>query len=275
MQIHMTKIYTESFSNMWHNRLEWFRVAFAPLVLYLIGLGLLMIFYAAAGASVGMTEIMTGHFFSVASTTSGALLIGIGHLIYLILSFIASYCIIINGYRYAVLNEGGDKWWTLHLDIRFIRVLIYAIFIGILFFIYSSAVGGIIYGFHILFESTMLNVILGLAFGILGIYLFFRIGLTLLVASLDKSHAIRTSWELLRQNVWQFFWLNIFIAGTMLIATGVGFGILSIIGLAGTSVLVITSILGVAFSIFMWLAYWATLSKAYGLIYLSLGGKTK
>jgi len=284
MHIHIMKIYRESFGHVWHHALEWFRVAFAPTVVYLIGLFILLCSYAIGG--MGMTDAIMGQYGFMGPDGAGesanaGFLAGLGSIIYFIMNIIASYTIMVNGFRYGVFNEGGDHWWTLPLNMRFVKMFLYAILIGFLAILYFSIAGGITLGAHVLFESMTLNAILGIFFGIYGLYLLFRIGLTFLLVAVDQSKPIRTSWCLLRGNVWRLIWLTLFIAITIGVITGIGVGILGLLGMLFTMIImplgvltgtlgVLAAILMVLFGVFMWIFYWATFSKAYAFVYQTL-----
>lgn len=267
MRIKILKTYGNSFGNVKKHGLEWFRAAFAPLVLYTVGTVVLICFYVAAGISVDFAEIMTGQIQETQEAAQAGVLVGLGNFIYFILIAIAGFSLVLKGYRYGVLGQGGDRWWDLQLNMRFVKMFLYSILIGIFAAIYTSLTGGIIYGFHLLFESIAFDVLLGIFFLICGVYLGFRIALTFLLIAIDNVKPLRSSWHLLKGNVWRFFWLVVLIAFSLLIIIGIGTAILTLFGMMGGTLFVIASILMFVFGILMWLIYWAALSKSYALVY--------
>lgn len=268
MHIHILKIYGDSFGHVRKHWLEWFRAAFAPLVLYAVGTIALIFFYTAAGASVGFAEIMSGQIQATQGVEMGVL-VGLGNFIYFILTFIAGFSLILKGYRYGVLGEGGDHWWNLQLNMRFVKLILYSILIGIFVSIYFGITGGIVYGAHMWLENIALDVVLGVIFLIFGIYLAIRIALLFLLIAIDRPEPLRSTWRLMEGNVWRFFWLMIFIGLSVAIVTGIGMGILTLFGMIGEYFAVIAAILMFFFGIIMWLVYWASLAKAYSLVYQS------
>ncbi len=269
MTIEIIRIFKESFRNVREHKLEWLRVAYAPLVVWLFGVA----FLAIVNLSLGLWsyESLTNSMKVQEAFADQPFIVILANIIYYITYFIAYIAIIINGFRYAVLREGGNRWWTLNLDWRFVKTVLYSLLIGLLVGIYGLITAGITIGAYYLVESTPLTAILGILFALYGFYLLVRIGLTYLLIAIDQNNPIRVSWRLLKGSVLRLAGLILLIIIVLLGIFLVGIIALSILGWALALItpvlLVIPGVLFLVFGFCMWLLTWAVTSKAYALVY--------
>ena len=163
---------------------------------------------------------------------------------------------------------------TLNLNIRFVKMVLYSILIGILAIIYAGVSAGIIYGAHTLFENTGVNVILGILLSFYGFYLLFRILLYPVLISIDQSEPVKTSWNLMKGNILRFIGLALLVALTIFIIGLIGGLAVLILGglfsMISPVLGVLALFLGVIFIVFMVLFGWAVNSKMMGLVYQEL-----
>jgi len=272
MTIQIMKIYKESFKNVWGHMLEWIRVAFAPFVVWALGFLFMAIVYWSEGR--WSYDAFMNQMQGLQSPQEYTFLMGFSDFVYNIAYFIALASIYINGFRYAILEEGGDRWWTLHLNRRLVKTILYYLLIMVLGGIYVAISGGIVFGAHILFESIVLDVVLGALFAIYGIYLMYRIILTFPLIAIDQKKPIRVSWRLLKGNVLRLFGLIFLIIISLLLLGLAGVIVLGILGwvlalinpwLAG-----IAALLLLVFGLFIWLLSWGVVSKAMSVVYKDL-----
>jgi hypothetical protein len=271
------KVYNESFQNVRSHKLEWMRVAFGPVLIWAIGALILGMAYVSGGHSFQIDKAFMGAEVYTGATNQGSAFLAIAHGIYMITYFIAIISLYINGYRYALLQEGGDQWLTLQLNMRFVKFCLYSLLIGILGGIYIAIAAGIIIGAHALIANTGVNVILGILFFLFAFYLMFRIVLYPVLISIDQAEPIRTSWGLMKGNVLRFIGLSLLIMFTIFLIGIIGVVVLMVIGgifsLVGPIFTGLIVILGLIFAVFMTLLAWAVNSKMMGLIYQELSAK--
>lgn len=274
MKIQILHIFKESFKDVWSHKLEWIRVAYAPFVIWAFGVIFMGLMYWLAVGSVGFFEIISGKttsFFEF-TLTRDIYLIGLGNVVYSITSLSAFLSITVNGYRYGVLQDRGDRWWTLNLNWRFIKMALYYLLIIILTGIYGLIAAGIVIGAQILLDIIPLTVILGLLFLLGGIYLIVRIALTFLLIAIDREKPLRTSWLLLKRNILRLCGLMLLLGVALLLIGGIGFAITAAIGIIAdmmsSSFLVgLFAILIVLLGGVMWILAWAVNAKALALVY--------
>jgi hypothetical protein len=273
MNIQIMKIYNESFLDVRSHKREWVRVAYAPLLIWALGAILLTIAFVSSGNSFEIHKAFMGGDVIQQESLSTPFLT-FAHIIYSITYFIALISLYINGYRYAILHEGGRSWITLNLNMRFVKMVLYSILISILGGIYVAIVAGVIIGAHALFESIGVDVLLGILFGLYGLYLMFRIVLYPVAISIDQSEALKTSWRLMKGNVLRLIGLFLLVTLTIMLIGIIGVIVLAVItGLlvfGGPMLALMSLILWVPFGIFMVLLGWAVNSKAMALVYQEL-----
>jgi hypothetical protein len=276
MKIQIIKTFSYSFKDVRAHRLNWFRVAYAPLLIWAIGALVMGISYWSVGHSLDLHEALTGQLKNLDQVSpEDKSLITLVHGIYYLTTFIYSFTIQINGYRYGVLQEGGNHWWNLHLNWRLIKLVLYSCLIAILMGLYGGIAAGLVWGFHYAFANLILDIALGTLFGIYGLYLMFRLALYPLLISIDKLNPLRTSWHLLKGNVVRILSLYLLLTLTVLIILGIGAAILSLFGLAlgliNDSLGSVSILLIYLFSVFMFnFILWALMAKANSLVYQSL-----
>jgi len=268
MSIQIMNIFKESYRDVRGNKLDWVRVAVAPVVIAIFGFLFMLFAYLSAGQplfpdAANQANVMADSSFMVI----------LGNIVHFLAVIISTVCLYINGFRYAVLHEGGDRWWTLNLDWRFVKFILYYILILILATIYLSISAGLAGGLYYGTENTALTVILGIALGVFGFYLALRIGLMFLLVAIDGEHPIRTSWALLKGNVFRFFLLMLLIVLSIIGITIVGAIALLILGmilaLIHPVLATIAIALGIAWYIVILFLSWAVSSKAIALVYTS------
>ncbi|MBA3812918.1 MAG: hypothetical protein H0X26_00265 [Alphaproteobacteria bacterium] len=265
MKIQIMKIYSESFQNVRSHKREWIRVAYAPILIWALG-----------ALFLGFAYMSDGHSFKEVPTEFSTFLT-FGGIVFALAYFIAMMSLHINGYRYAILQEGGRSWITLNLNMRFLKMVLYLILISLLAGIYALISAGIIIGAHALFESVAVDVILGILLGLYGFYLMFRLVLYPVAISIDQSQALTTSWSLLKGNVLRVVGLLLLIGLTISVITfvlGLVVGLINILlGFGGPILASLSIVLSVLQILFMILLGWAVNAKAMGLVYLELSGK--
>jgi len=273
MSIQIMKIYKESFHDVRHHMLEWIRVAYAPALIWAIGAAFMGILYWSAGHSLELHHAMLGQ--TIPSEKAGEVwfLISFANLIYYVTYFISIMTLYINGFRYGVLHEGGNQWWNIHFNKRFVKMILYSILIPVLAGIYMLISAGIIFVMQYAFDSIVVNITFGVLLTFFGMYALMRIGLVHLLIAIDRSHPIRTSWNLLKRNVLRFFGLLFLVTLSILIIGIVGIGALTLIGYILASVSPILAvpivILIYLFGIYVWFLSWAVSAKALSLVYIS------
>lgn len=283
MTIHIMKIYNESFHDVRSHKREWLKVAYGPLLLWAVGALLLIVAYVSGGYALEMHKVflgggalMLGEHFQQATSISTPFLV-FAHVIYSITYFVSMIALYINGYRYAILHEGGDGKIIINFNMRFIKMVLYGLLIGILVSVYTLISGGIILGAHLLFSSVGVDIILGILLTIYGFYLLFRMVLYPVAISIDQSEALRTSWHLMKGNVLRLiglFLLVILTIGLIGLIGSIVLGLITVLlALGGPVLAALSLILWVPFGIFMVLLGWAVNSKVMALVYQELAGK--
>lgn len=277
MSIQIMKTYNESFSNATTHKTEWLRVAAGPLLVWALGLLFLILTYVASGAPLDIQQIIAEQQYGAAIEEPGLLIFG--KIVYQIAYYIATISLYINGYRYAVLQEGGDQWFTLNLNMRFVKMLLFSILVGFLAVIYVAISAGLIIGAHSLFAHIGIDVILGILLALYGFYLMLRIVLFPVLISIDQREPIKNSWRLMRGNVLRFFGLSLLIGLTFMLIGLIGFGLLAVLFMlsaaAGPILMGIVGLLGILFFLFFILIAWAVNSKMMGIVYLDLSANNQ
>lgn len=279
MNIQIMKIYKESFHNVRSHKIEWMEVAFAPILIWILGaLFLAYSYYISTGNAF---EINTAFFQGLTPSIPGedSTLLSIAHVVYTITYFIAMTSLAINGYRYAILQEGKKGWTNLNLNMRFVKMILYYILVSILAGIYVAISAGIIFGTHSLFENMGVNIILGILLSFYGLYLLLRITLYPVLISVDQSAPLSTSWNLLRGNIIRLIGLFLMVGLTVLLIGAVGAIILGLLttlfSVVGPILTVVSLVLWFLFAVFMVLLGWAVNAKALGLVYQELSATSK
>ncbi|MBY0292760.1 MAG: hypothetical protein K2W92_05690 [Alphaproteobacteria bacterium] len=274
MKIKIIPTLKESFKEVLDHKIKWGRVAFSPLFLWLLGLAFMVSMHLLTGHPILPDYALINPTSSIEHITEVPFLVSMANVIYYIIYIIAIFNLYINGFRYAVLHEAGDRWINLHFNRRFFKMILYSILIGLMAGLYALVVVGITVGIHYSFESIILNIALGTFFAIFGFYLIFRIGLTFLFIAIDQENPIKTSWKLLQGNVLRLLglifliWLSIFLISVIgIVILGVFGWVLYLISpiLAGIALILI-----ILFALSMWLLNWAVFSKSLALIYKDL-----
>lgn len=267
------KIFTMSFQNVWNHMLEWFRVAYAPLVIFVLGFLFMIFTYWYVGFPLDFKSAMMSYVNKETEFPTDPL-IQLGNGVYFITHLIFAISIYINNIRYGVLHEGGKRWWTLHLNWRFLKMILYALVLGILGGAYVLFAAGIIIGAHYLLMSVAVDVLLGTVFFIYGLYLLFRISLYGVLIAIDKPNPIRTSWALLKGNVLRLLGLYLLLILSLLGITLLGVMGLGLVGIALDLISVgISMILICIFVFFMFqFIFLAVLAKASALVYQMVSG---
>ena len=276
MNIQIMKTYKESFQNVRSHKGEWMRVAYGPLLIWGLGALILVLAFLSSGQTFEMHKALTG---GVVTQQEDSLFLTLAHIIYSITYFIAMTSLTINGYRYAILQEGGRSLITLNLNMRFVKIVLYYILVAILGGIFVGISAGLIFGVHLLLDNIAVDVILGILLGLFGFYLAFRITLYPVLISVDQSAPLSTSWRLMRGNVLRLLGLVILLTLTVLLIGVIGVLVLVLItalfSMVSPILGVLTLLLWLFFVVFWVLLIWAVMSKAMGLVFLELSNKGK
>lgn len=274
MSIKIIKIYKESFHDVRHHMLEWARVAYAPALIWAIGAAFMGIMYWSAGQSLELHHAMLGQTISSSEAGEAWFFVGFGNFIYFVTYIVSIMILYINGFRYGVLHEGGNQWWNFHLNKRVVKLALYSLLVGALAGIYVLISAGIILVAQHLFESLVLNIILGILLAFFGLYALIRISLVQLLVAIDRSHPLRTSWTLLKRNVLRLLGLSLLIIVSILIIGIVGIAILALLGLLlafiSPTLAAFSAVLIYLFGVYVWFLNWAVTTKALSLVYTSL-----
>lgn len=270
MSIQVMEIFNKSFKNVRTHSMEWIRVGFVPFMIWIFGYLFMIAMYASDGQLSQLTGGLVGEQAEVQEITFSIIL---GNAVYYIAYLIGMFNLYINGFRYGVLQEGGDQWWNLNFNMRFLKMILYTLLIGFLSAIYVGAAIGIGYAIQTFTDLTVLTVIAGILLVIGGIYALIRLSLTFTLISIDQNQPIRKSWRLLKGNVLRLFGLNLLIALVVILIALAGF---IVIGLFAGLFVFISSWLamlliipGALFVLFIWFLSWALQSKALSLVLLS------
>ncbi|MBA3812919.1 MAG: hypothetical protein H0X26_00270 [Alphaproteobacteria bacterium] len=280
MSINIIKIYKESFYDVRYHRREWFKVAFGPYLtwlftLWLLSLNLIIFPFGLSGNNFKLEEMKL--FYTNDDPTVFLISLIISAIAYRIINFMIATSLSINGYRYAVLNEGGDRWISYNLNMRFVKIIIYGILVGVTGITYLFICLEVIKAVNSIINNTFVNVILISLFGLYGFYLLGRIALYAVVISVDQKEPIKTSWHLMKGNalrlivLFMLFWLTITFTG--LIGTLVLGSLTLLLSSGGAILATIGVFLGTFFGLFLIMFNWALTSKAMGLIYQELSAK--
>ena len=269
MHIPVIRIFKENFAQVWEYKLEWARVGFAPFLIWAVGAAFMGIANWWFGHPLAFYEIVMGSRLHE-NIGQDEFLPMAGSIVNSITSFIAELMLFINGYRYALLNEGGHHWWTFHFNRRLVKMVLYFFLFVFLFGIYVFVAMGIIGISQSLFDNTILNVSLGIFAGLYGLYIFFRLGLFPLFIAIDQIKPMAMSWRLLKGNVLRFIGLNILLMVSLLAILLLGAVLLiPLLQVTMTNSFLNggVSILAGLFLILMGFIYWSVFSKAGALVY--------
>ena len=271
MRVPVFQILKESFCHVWKHKLEWIKVGFAPFVLWTIGAAFMGLAYWWSCHSVGLYEIFIAPPMKEVIGENG-FLSAFGNFLNSLIATIVYLIFFINGYRYVLLNEGGQRWWTLQLNMRLMKIILYALPLLLLRIICAFLAVMIIAGANYLFNNIILNMILGIFLGLSGLYLYFRIGLVFLLIATDKPKPLRTSWRLLKGNVLRVIGLFLLIGISVYFIILIGAGVLALaienssLAEGDTIIIVLDLIAGAV----LLLIFWAVISKATTGVYQSL-----
>lgn len=270
MSIQVMEIFNESLKNVRTHLIEWVRVGFVPFMIWIFGYLFMIAMYAADGQLSQLTGGLVGEPTEVQELTFSIIL---GNTVYYISYLIGMVNLYINGFRYGVLQEGGDQWWNLNFNMRFLKMILYTILIGGLSALYVFAGVGIGFAIQSLTDLTALTVIFGIFLFIVGFYALIRLSLAFTLISIDQSQPIRKSWRLLQGNVFRVFGLNVLVALVVVVIALAGFIVIGLF--AGLFALIspwlatFLIIPGAFFFVFIWFLSWALQSKALSLVLLS------
>lgn len=264
--IAVIKTFKESYRDVRGHLLPWVRVVFTPFIIYLIGVIAMGISFYLSGEITDIIE--HGAIMQHAEQTSAS--VGFFNFIYYVFYTLALLVWYINGFRYATLGEGGDKWWNFHWNKRLWKMFLYYFLIIILSAVYGAVAVGIIIGSYLFTENVFLVTGIGILFGLGFFYLVGRLVLVFLNVATDKKEALRTSWRVMKGNVLRLIGLFILIWLAIIGVTILG---AVIIGLSGVLLSFISDILGyviyalaIPFSLFVWLVTAAMTKKAIALV---------
>ncbi|MCI5058590.1 MAG: hypothetical protein MRY83_20935 [Flavobacteriales bacterium] len=264
--IAIIKTFKESYADVRGHLLPWIRVAFTPFIIYLIGVISMGIGFYLSG---GITSVIE-HATIIQSTEQSSASVGGLNFIYYVLYMLAILIWYINGFRYAVLGEGGDKWWNFHWNKRLWKMFLYHLLIIALSAVYGAIAAGITIGSYFLAENAFITTFIGILFGLGFFYLVGRLILVFLNVAIDKKEALRTSWRVMKGNVLRLIGLFILIWLAIVGITILGSAIIGLggwlLGLINMWLGVIIFALFVPFGLFVWLVSAALTMKAIALV---------
>lgn len=276
MSIQIRKTFKESFRNVWHHKLEWLRVFFAPIAIYLVGFLFMSIAYWSTGHPVWSHEILTGQ---MRDYGDSGFLIALANAIYYITHIISIICLYINGFRYALFNEGGEQWWTLTLNWRFVKMILYYVLIILIVAVYIGIAVAITVGAHFGIGNVALTILIGTLLTLYGFYLIIRLAsLTFLLIAIDQTAPLKTGWHLLKKNVLRLIGLMFLIGLAIMGIALLGFAILGvltwILGLMSPLLAGVGLGLMVLLGLAIWLFSMAISLKSLALVYTALEDKS-
>lgn len=271
--IAIVSTFKESYKNVRGHLPQWIKVAFAPFVVWLIGL-----------AFMGMGLYLSGELdFTITqegvlqNEAEGSLLGDFFTIVHYILETFAALVLYVNAFRYAALDEGGDKWWTFSLNKRLVKMFLYYLLIVTLFIAYGGIAAGITLGSYFLVENIFFAGLLGILFVVGLVYFATRLTLTFLYVAVDQKEPLRTSWHLMKGNVLRvlglFLLLGLVIIGITILGSAIiggGGWLLSFINM-WLGLIVFTLFL--PFGLFVWLVSIALMTKVIALVNKQLMGK--
>ncbi|HBG34620.1 MAG: hypothetical protein A2X70_05990 [Alphaproteobacteria bacterium GWC2_42_16] len=263
MRIPIIKIFKESYENVLSNKLSWFKVGFAPITL---------LFFA------NLSGYILGYIFKLINIENIESIQILFVYPLLILHGIGHFSLWINGYRYGILDEGGNKWWNMPNIHQVSLMLVYTILVGSLVFYF-----GYIEGFLFDKAISILGLFIFLVVTIFVLYSWFRLSLVAPLISTGIDKPMRESWRLMKGNVLRMWGLTLLILSPALIISGI-----IIIFIFYASLLpdlytfllskfrysdikeFITVFFLYASILIFFILYWAIFTKASSLVYLFL-----
>jgi hypothetical protein len=252
MTFPIIQTFKDSYSHVFNNKLAWLKVGFAPFCIDLLS----RLFEFGSDVMEKTSGSADGNPMQI--------LLFIVSMILLTLSVILFW---VNGYRYGILNEGGDRWWNFSIDLRTGKLLVFiaglilsaGFVLGILMFIYDL--------------NEAVAILLGIGCSLIGLYVFFRLSFLIPIISIDGKHALKGSWILLQGNVLRIIGLTIMVFLPIMAAflfflliMFLGFNISIGLGVSVTFLLI-------PFGVIIYLLSWAVYSKAISLAFQSLTAK--
>ncbi|MBX9621771.1 MAG: hypothetical protein K2X28_07105 [Alphaproteobacteria bacterium] len=264
--IAVVNTFEESWKDFREHLSQWIKVAFVPFVLWLIGL----VFMEMGSYLFGEFKFTITPESVLQNEAEGSLVLDLYTVIHYVLETLAGLVLNINGYRYAALGEGGDKWWTFPLNKRLLKIFLYYLFIFVLYIVCAVIATGITAGSYVLVENIFLTVLLAilLAVGLVG--LMTRLSLTLLYVAVDQKEPLRTSWHLMKGNVLKlfklFFLISFVVLGIAILGSAIIGGVGWILSLVNEKLGSIIFFLFVPFGFFIWFVSEVLMMKAIALV---------
>ena len=213
MKVPVVKIFKLTWNHLWTHKSQWMRVLFAPLILMIVGFILVAFASHAEWDTLRLTLHRAKNLIDEPWNIKN----------YLqkedyrtLITFWAAYGVyflgilqmMINTFRYAFLNEGGDRWWTLHFNKRLFKVALYVILYtsaGVSYFWLTTFIVSSVWSLKLFGLAIFLGVICPIAL----MYVWGRILLVDLSIAIDISRPLRNSWALTRGNAWRIMGLFI------------------------------------------------------------------
>ncbi len=212
MKLPVLKIVKLTLCDLWIHRLQWLKVILAPMLLIGVGecVSALTPWFLSEGMITTLFSLVTG-----------------------LLDIVSILLLTTNIYRYALLKEGGNRWWEFRLNDRLIELLCYRFAYGLITF--CAAIPIAIYfvpsvlGYFL--PVTLQSMLKGAPWISTGpfeigvkflfipglFYLLLRLGLYSLFISIDVPQPFRSSWRLLKGNMGRFFCLSILLGSFLLL----------------------------------------------------------
>ncbi|MEB3701467.1 hypothetical protein Bealeia1_00529 [Candidatus Bealeia paramacronuclearis] len=185
----------ESFGFVYHNFGAWMKLASAPLLIMIIA-GLLV--FAMGGTAQYAMGNEAGNVAGVNMEMAGA---GIGILLVSIIGSIIAFLIFaVNAYRYAMFQEGGEKWLEFRFDHYMWKVFKFSIVVSLILML----VGGVGAGAVFLIGSMGIGLLTGVVGAVVALFVFYlamRMSFVIPFAAIGIEKPIKVSMEISKGKV--------------------------------------------------------------------------
>lgn len=191
----------DSFKFVYHHYINWMRLASGPFIIIVLA----GIFVMAMGGTAAY--MMNGHENALAGMEVEALGAGLGVVaIAVIANIIAFLMFSVNGYRYVMYNEGGEKWVEFRFDHYMWKVFLFSFLVLLVLALAGGIVGGVAALFHML-DISFLTVLVGAIGALAVVYLALRMMFVVPFAAIGMEKPIKYSMELAKGRVLRLFGL--------------------------------------------------------------------
>ena len=212
----------ESFKFVYHHFMNWMRLASAPFVIMVLA----GIFVMAMGGTAAY--VMDGHQNELAGMEMEAMGAGMGVMVVaFIANMVAFLMFAVNGYRYVMYNEGGDKWVEFRFDKNMWRVFLFSLLVILILALAGGVVAGVT-AFVAMMDMTTLTVVVGSLGALAVAYLTMRMIFVVPFAAIGMEKPIKDSLEVAKGRVIRLFLLILLVTVLVVLVT---FAVMLIVGL--------------------------------------------